>query len=134
VSYARSRAGFSIVEVIIALMILTFGLLAMASASGYASLEVRMSAARTQRTAAVGGAIEQIRATTSTSTTWTDLASRDSASAWTISGFQVWYDVGAATGSRRDITLYSRGPGYAKPGGWQMHVKDTYILTLVRPQ
>jgi Tfp pilus assembly protein PilV len=134
VSYARSRAGFSIVEVFIALMILTFGLFAMASATGYASLEVRLSAARTQRTAAVGGAIEQIRANASTSDRWSTLASRDSASAWTINGFKVWYTAAAPVGSRKDITIFSLGPGYAKPDGWQLNVKDTDILTLARPQ
>lgn len=132
----RSRGGFSIIEVLVALMILTLGMLAMASAYGYASLEVRMSVARTQRTAAVGSVIEQIRARAPTGGRWQSLTSVPQGSAITIGAYQVWYTVGAPTGAnsaRRDITIFSQGPSYVRAGGWKPNVQEQYTYSLVQP-
>src|SRR5687768_16881514 len=57
------QGGFSLVEVVIAIMVLSFGLLAMAASTGYVASQLRSSVFDTQRNLARQRIVEQLRAT-----------------------------------------------------------------------
>lgn len=58
-----SRPGFSLVELIVALMILTVGILAMGTSTGYIMREIRFSQLRSERVAAFRETAEIFRGT-----------------------------------------------------------------------
>src|SRR5207253_859446 len=59
----KNREGFSLVEIIVAMVILTFGMLAMAASTGYIAGQLRSSAFDTKRNIARQQVIEQLRGT-----------------------------------------------------------------------
>ena len=134
-SHAGPKSGFTLVELLVALVILTAGMLAMASASGYSILSIQMASSRTQRSAAVGSVVEEIRAKAYDRTTWNALPSLDSAHAEVIGRYRVWYAVGATNDPWpwRQITLYSSGPSYRPGAGWKGNVKETFTMALGQP-
>ncbi len=129
---ARAREGFSIVELIVALVILTAGLLAMASASGFSTLAVQIASARTLRAAAVASEVEALRAQASTNTGFNNLSSKAQASADVINGYSVWYEVAPATNAAT-VTLHSVGRSYVIKKGWQLSVQEDFVESVVRP-
>ena len=128
---ARAREGFSIVELIIALVILTAGLLAMASASGFSTLSVQMAATRTSRAAAVASEIETIRSKANTLAGYQGLTSKAQAAADTLDGYTVWYEVAPAKNST-SVTLHSLGRSYVVRRGWLM-VQENFAASVVKP-
>ncbi len=131
------RGGFSIVELLIALVILTVGMLALAAGSGYTTVEVRTSALRTQRNAAISGAIEQLRARAFDGTAFDSLKSLASTSPLKVGSFDVWYDVvpdiSAGVTFTRRVTVYTKGPVYRPKTGWTATAVDTFVTDLYRP-
>ncbi len=127
------RGGFTLVELLVALIILTAGMLAMVAAAGYSSITIRVAGTRTQRTAAVSSIAEQIRASAYNVATFNALANVDSAHGSVIGGYRVWYDVGAVTNGSRQITIYSSGPSYRPGTGWQLGVRETSTIGLMQP-
>ncbi len=130
---ARAREGFSIVELIVALVILTAGLLAMASASGFSTLAVQIASARTLRAAAVASEVETLRAQASTNTGFTSLSSKAQASADNINGYSVWYEVAPPTNNAVTVTLHTLGRSYVIKKGWQLSVQEDFVESVVRP-
>ncbi len=125
------RQGFSIVELIIALVILTAGLLAMASASGFSTLSVQMAAARTARAAAVASEIEGVRAQSYTITGYNSIVAKPQALADTLDGYSLWYDVTRNQNSL-NITVHSLGRSYVLRQGWR-DVEEQFTASIVRP-
>lgn len=128
---ARAREGFSIVELIVALVILTAGLLAMASASGFSTLSVQMAAARTPRAAAVASEIEAVRAQAYTTAGYNGLASKSQSLADTLDGYSLWYEVTRGNNST-SITVHSLGRSYVIRQGWR-NVEEQFTASVVRP-
>ncbi len=60
---ASSRSGFSLVEVVVAMLVLTVGLLALAAGTGWVIRSVEVARIETARSAALQTGIEQVRAT-----------------------------------------------------------------------
>src|SRR5207249_3712424 len=58
----KNQSGFSLIELIIAMMILTFGMLAMGATMGYMNTQVRVANLQTDRIAAIGQVADQVRA------------------------------------------------------------------------
>jgi len=127
----RAREGFSIVELIIAMVILTAGLLAMASASGFSTLSVQMAASRTARSAAVASEIESVRAKATTVNGFNAIASKAQSAADTIDGYAVWYEVAPGKNSST-VTVHSLGRSYALRRGWQT-VQENFVASVVKP-
>ncbi len=134
------RAGFSIVELIIALVILTMGMLAMAAGSSYATISVRGSAMRSQRAAAVASMIEQTRAEGSTLARFNALASIPQSSAQTIGRVQVWRTVALApvstvvnAGGLQRITIWTQAPRYQAGGRWITPAPEGFVFDLYAP-
>ncbi len=134
------RGGFSIVELIVALVILTMGMLAMAAGSSYATIEVRGSALRSQRAAAVASIIEQVRAQGSTTAGFDGLTSLSSSTPQTVGRVKVWYDVAAestpslvnANGLKR-ITIWTQAPRYQAGGRWITPSAEGFVFDLYAP-
>ncbi len=136
------RGGFSLVELVVALVILTMGMLAMAAGSTFAGIQVRGAGLRSQRTAAVAAAIEQIRASAYTTTGFDAIASLPQSSAIKVGRFSAWYDVGAPTpalpnlvnpnGVKRFI-IHSQGPTYVSHKGWVTSSVEDVVFDLYRP-
>lgn len=128
-SSARAREGFSLVELMVALVILTAGMLVMASASGFSSMSVQIAGNRTARAAAVASQIEQIKAKAN-SANWSSISSQTTAV--NIDGFDITYTVSRPGGHYMVITVTSSGPGYVPRQGWRT-VQETFTAQLVKP-
>jgi prepilin-type N-terminal cleavage/methylation domain-containing protein len=121
-----NRNGFSLVELLIAIMVLTFGMLAMGSAMGYMSIQVRVADQRTQRQLAVAEINEQLM-----SIKYDSVNSVLYASATTVNGYKVWRTVTPINTNLKRVILISEGPGYNH--GWQNAVQDTFTVSILRP-
>lgn len=128
---ARAREGFSLVELMVALVILTAGMLAMASASGFSSLSVQIAGNRTARAMAVSAEIEKIRSQAAASN-WSSIATKTAASADTVDGFAIWYTVDRPSPHIMAITITSSGYGYVPRHGFRT-VQETFTTKIVKP-
>lgn len=115
------------VELVISLMILTVGVLAMATALGYLVLQIRSADARTERSLAVEQVEEQLRGVD-----FDALDDVDQADAQEVGDFEVWWSVEPMGGNLKRITIYSEGPGFAPGTGWGFDVADSSSLSLAR--
>ena len=123
-SVANDRSGFSLVEVIIAILILSIGVLALGSSTGYVLSQIRSSQLRTERVTVVNQAAEQVRGTA-----WTSLGSTCDGSAFLTSGrFSVACSVSYPGTNLAEVLLISTGPGYAG-GSFVPTVVDTFAIT-----
>lgn len=127
----QPRGGFSIVELIIAMVILTAGLLAMASASGFSSLSVQLAASRTARATAVASEIESVRARTNTLAGYNALTSKPLGAADTLDGYSLWYEIARGENST-SLTVHSLGPSYVYRRGWRT-VQENFTAAIVKP-
>ncbi|MFW6079107.1 MAG: type IV pilus modification PilV family protein [Gemmatimonadota bacterium] len=123
---AGARDGFSLVEVVIALVILGFGLLALASSMGYMSEQVRAAELRTERTIAQQNVIERVRAIE-----FDNIADRAEGDAWEVGAYEFWWTVDATRQNLRVVELYTEGPAVRSGEGVVMEVLDTTVFSVV---
>ena len=123
----KSTEGFSLVELMVALVILAVGMLALAATTGYLIVQVQVSNLRTQRATAVQQVVEELRATQ-----FTDINSLAKGSAETVGEFQVWWQVSNAGANLRRVTVYTEGPGYNLGEGWTQVRQDSFSISLAR--
>lgn len=123
------REGFSLIEVIVALVILTFGVLAMGAAMGYVVTSVQISNLRTQRSMAVQQGAERLY-----STSFDDLEDKAEGDADEVGDFRVWWDVTNQSSNLVEIDIITDGPGYKSGTGWLESAVDTFTLSLARDQ
>ncbi|HEX7089571.1 MAG TPA: prepilin-type N-terminal cleavage/methylation domain-containing protein [Longimicrobiales bacterium] len=128
-SWIRSEGGFSIVELMVALVILTVGLLSLAATTGYVSTQVRTGDLRTERAAALQQVIENLRATP-----FANLASVAEAQAITVGDFRFWWTVNRTGSYLAEVEIYSRAvrplPGASGHGAV---APDTFSFSIVMP-
>jgi prepilin-type N-terminal cleavage/methylation domain-containing protein len=123
------RGGFSLVEIIAAIMILSTGLLAMAGSMTYIAAQLRSSSFDTQRNLARQQVIEQIRGTffanVATNTTGV-----------TVGQYTVrWNVTSHASNAIRRVQLITQGPAYrSQRQGARTIVQDTVMFEIVSPQ
>jgi prepilin-type N-terminal cleavage/methylation domain-containing protein len=122
-----NRNGFTLIELVCALMILTVGILALATTTAYTAVQIRSADLKTSRALAVTQTVEQIRAMK-----FDSVAAVSSANFVTIQGFKVWRDVTSTNNNLKSVLLYSEGLGYKPRSGWNT-VRDTFVLSLIRP-
>jgi prepilin-type N-terminal cleavage/methylation domain-containing protein len=125
VNNLRSDAGgFSLVEVIIAIVVISFGLLALATTTGYVSGQLNTSRLRTERSAAVQQAIEDLYATP-----FGTLANGSRQ----YGRYSVSWQLQSINYALTRIELVSVGPGHSGGGTIAPSVPDTVRFSLVRP-
>jgi len=121
-----NRDGFSIIEVLVGLIILTLGVLAMASASGYISMQVRLAHVRTQRSTAYESVTEELR-----SLNFDSVKDVTYANAEVVAPFKVWWGVNSVDWALKNVTLYTEGPGYVD-GRLAQNARDTISVRIAR--
>jgi len=122
----KQQNGFSLVEIMIATMVLSVGLLAMASSTAYVSAQLKSTSYETQRTQAKERMVEQLRATPyasiSTQTT-----------AQTVGRYSMTWNV-TTNSLHKSVALYTSGPAYrGKSKGARTTVVDTMTFDIVAP-
>ena len=120
------NGGFSLVEIIIAIMVLSFGMLAMAASTGYVAAQMRSSVWDTQRNLAKQQVTEQLRATS-----WTGLTTQTSPQA--VGRYAVRWNVTAINNATRSVQVITSGPAYRAGRGSSSTVVDTTSITIVKP-
>ena len=123
----RGERGFSVIELLVALVVLSIGLLAMASVMGSLVIQTRAADIRTERSFAVQQAVERLKAR---NLSLVEDLPQDSAQR--IGSYPVWWNVTGATGQRREVEIYTLGPGYEAGAGFNSTAVDTFPITLAR--
>jgi len=127
-SRPENQAGFTLVEVIVAILILSVGILGLAATTGWVVRQSTLSRVTEDRGAALQAAVETIK-----STPYTSLGN----GSLSIGAFQESWSV-SNTGSRyTEMEIVSTGPGLGSAGGGlptvTRSVVDTFTYRLVRP-
>ena len=124
---AKGTEGFSLVELMVALVILSVGMLALAATTGYLITQVQVSNLRTERATAVQQVVEELRATP-----FDNIASRAQGSAQTVGDFDVWWRVSTPASNLKRVRVYTEGPGYNAGTGWTQVRQDSFSISLAR--
>ena len=123
-----AREGFSLVELVIALVILAVGVLGMAGTTAYVVRSITLADLNTERAAALQTAIEQIRAQP-----FLTLASGTD----TVGDYTVKWEVTSPSPVVRNVLIETLGPGLqgstSGPPVLSPQVYDTFQYTVVRP-
>lgn len=122
------RGGFSLVEIIAAIMILSTGLLAMAASMSFVSAQLRSSAFDTGRNLARQQVVEQLRGTffTNVTTNTTGLS---------IGRYTVrWNVTNLASNAIKSVQVITTGPAYRAARGARTIVVDTAMVEIVNPR
>jgi prepilin-type N-terminal cleavage/methylation domain-containing protein len=123
------REGFSLIEVIVAMVILTVGILAMGASTGYVMTQVRAAQLRTDRMTAVHHVAERLR-----EVDWDALDGACFGQTFTADRYTVTCTVSRPPGSvnLKRVDLVSTGPGF-RGGRVQPVVVDTTMIGIARP-
>lgn len=126
----RREAGFSLVELIMALIVLAFGVVGIATTTMFISRQLTLAEVTTARASAMQSVMERIRAT--------PYDSLDAGEA-TIGPLQVSWTATVATGQSKVVRLVAMGPGLASMSeGYSTpmlsdSVADTLVYRVLRP-
>lgn len=125
----RDRSGgFTLVELVVALVILAFGILGLAGTTVYVVRQVQVAGLTTKRTAARQTAIEHLRALD-----FDDVSS----GADTVGEYIVTWTVSSSQTNSKTMRLITTGPGYVSTGDamptLSQVAQDTFTYTLLRP-
>jgi prepilin-type N-terminal cleavage/methylation domain-containing protein len=121
------KRGFTIVELLVALVILTVGILAVALLSGQFGRQVNISDMSVGRSSSLQAAIEEIRATP-----FADVATGEAM----IDEYEVSWTVLSSSDTYKEIQIITVGPGMARPEGGgapviTQNVPDTFNYRLL---
>ena len=122
--HSSAQGGFSLVEIIAAMMILSFGLLAMAASTGYVSAQLRSTAFDSQRNFARQQVVEQLRGT------YFDQIATNTAGI-TVGRFTIRWVVSAPVNATRRVSVITTGPAYKGSGGSRVEVTDTAMVEIM---
>ena len=125
----HGRAGFSLIELIIAVVILTVGLLGFASTTGFMFRQSTMAKLRTKRVAAVVSVVENLKAQTFENVTYGGETVGDFSMSWTSLAIGI---------DTKLVRIISTGPGARSTVSSPMpalsdQVADTFTYRLLRP-
>jgi len=122
---ASDRRGFTIVELLVAMVILTIGLLAFAGTTMFLIRQVTVAHLTTARTMAVQSVVETLRSTPYDNVTSGDDEVGDYLLTWEAT----------VDGSTRAVQIVSVGPGIAvgRSGGLSAQSVDTFSYRILQP-
>jgi prepilin-type N-terminal cleavage/methylation domain-containing protein len=127
-STMTDRGGFSMVEMLVAIVILTFGLLALASATGYTTMQIRTAGLHTERAAAQQRGLERLY-----TYPYESIPVRAYDDALTFGDYKIWWDTTTlGQWGVKQVNLYSEGPAH-RQRRIQPDVRDTMQVRIVRP-
>ena len=126
---AKRANGFSLVELVIAIMILAIGVLGMAGTTALVVKQVTLADINTERAAAYQGAIERIRATNANQLTSGSQTSGSFSVAWTLTD---------STSLSKTVRIITTGPGLIKDTSAVLPaigsgVQDTITIIVLKP-
>lgn len=122
----RSRAGFTLVEVVVATLVLTIGVLGLASTTGLMVRQVTLGEMATQRAAAFQMAIERLQALD-----WEAVTTGTT----TVGRYRVNWWIAEEYAQSRVMKIVTRGPGVGNHSGFPSlapQVYDTFTFRLLR--
>lgn len=122
---ARDRRGFTMVEVIFAIVILAIGVLGLAGTTAFIVRQITLSDLMTERAMALQSTIERVQATPFASLA----AGSDS-----IGVFYVRWTVASESGQSKLVTIVTSGPGLSSSAGYpvlQGSVEDTFVYRVI---
>ena len=123
----NNPGGFSLVEVVVAMIVLSFGLLAMAASTGYVATQLRSATWDTQRNFARQQVIEQLKATVFANVT-------TNSTGQTVGPYTVRWNVTNVSAAQRRVQLITTGPAYRTSSRRTMTtVVDTATITIASP-
>ena len=122
------KGGFSLVELVIALIILTFGLLGMAGTTALVVRQTTLADVNTERAAALQTAVERVRSMPYTSQAAGNMTVGHFTIAWTVSDSTTY----------KAVRLITTGPGLRKDTAAVVptlgaSVQDTFNMIVLRP-
>jgi len=129
----HNRSGFTIIEIVIAVLVLTFGVLGMAGTTAYVVRQVSLAEVTTKRAQALQSVLERVRGAGYDSVQLGSAASGSTS----VGPFAVTW-TSAADGSRSIlVTVVTLGPGLASVSGQlpflSNSVTDTFTYRVIRP-
>jgi len=121
-------AGFTLIEVIVAVVILTFGLLGLAGTTAWVVRTSTMAEAQTERTMALQTVVEQVRAID-----FDDVGSGSE----DVGSFAVKWTVTSSTAQSKTVQVVTVGPGMSGTGtgipSMSNSVADTFYFEVLNP-
>lgn len=121
-----NRSGYSLIEVIVAMLILVVGILAMAGSTGYVGMQLQGADLRTERSVAQQQVAERLR-----NVEFDNLVTLASGSAITVGEYSAWWDVSSLAWALKEVDVYTRGPGL-QGGHLNTSVVDTVTIRIAR--
>lgn len=123
------ESGFSLIEVIVAMLILSVGILAMGASTGHVMAQIQASELRTERMGAVRQAAEMLRGTE-----WGSLENACQAAGETFGTdhYDLACDVQLVSGNLKQVNLVTAGPGF-RDGRFDTTVADTFAISIANP-
>ena len=123
------RGGFSLVELVIAVIILAFGVLGLAGTTAFTVRQITLADVNTERSAAQQAVVERIR-----STTYNSVGTGSA----TIGDFAVSWSVTDSTVATKTVRVITQGPGLNKDTAVAVpmlasNVQDTFTMIVLRP-
>lgn len=122
-----NRDGFSLVELVVAMMIFIVGVLALASSTGFVGLQLHAADLRTERSLAHQQAIEEIRAIQP----FDGIQTAAKGSGIELGDYTVWWDVNDVQWGLKEVDVYTEGPGF-REGRRDTAMVDTLTFTVSR--
>lgn len=121
-----NRNGFTLIELMLAMLIFTVAVMALASSTGFMSLQLHAADLRTERSVAHQQAMEQLRAED-----FDALVSASKGSGAQIGDYTVWWNVAELQWALKEVDVYTEGPGF-QGGRREAAVVDTMTLRIAR--
>lgn len=126
---ASRTSGFSMIEVIIAVVILAVGILGLGGATAYIVRQVTLADIMTERAAALQSVVERIQSM--------DFDTVDAGSD-SVGMFAVNWSLASGTSETKLLQIVTVGPGVHTPAGSQApmlarNVADTFQYRVIRP-
>ena len=124
-----ARGGFSLVELVIAIVILAVGVLGLAGTTAFVVRQVTLADVNTERSAALQSVVERIRSTAYTSV---------GTGSQTIGSFSVVWSISDSTVATKTVRVITTGPGLRRDTAATVptlgaSVQDTFNVIVLRP-
>ena len=121
-----NRSGMGLLEVIVALIILTVGVLAMAASTTFVQMQLWSADLRTERSVARQQVVEALRADP-----FDSIQTRVQGDAVTRGRYTLWWDAASLQWELKEVQVYTRGPAIVN-GQRQTGVVDTMTFRIAR--